>query len=80
MLLTVLRLRVARKGKSECIGNQAQIPAVVTDVHLTFERHKNKLVSYETHHRDKTICGDFQRLLYTELRFGDGDLLCLRHQ
>jgi hypothetical protein len=54
--------------------------AVVTGVHLTFQCHKNKLVSYETYHRDKTICGDVQRLLSTELCFGDGDLPCLRHQ
>ena len=45
-----------------------QTPAVVTGVHLTFLRHKNKLVSYETHRRDKPICGDFQRLLTTERR------------
>jgi predicted lipid carrier protein YhbT len=79
-VVAVLRLRAASEGKSECIGSQAQTPTVVTDVHLTFQRHKNKLVSYETHHRDKTICGDVQRLFYTEHRFGDGDTLCLRHQ
>lgn len=53
---------------------------MVTDVRLTFQSHKNKLVSFETHHSDKIICGDVQRLLTTELRFVYGDLLCLPHQ
>ena len=51
-------------------------PTVVTGLPITFRCNKNKLVPYETHHRDKTICGDVQRLLSTEFRFGDGEVLC----